>query len=590
MSTLLLGLRKNNADWDTIPILCSMSASEVNMDYTFSTNHRVNKTLNLVVQSIAEMAEDQIKHIQQLTRIGQSLSSETDLDKIFEMILNEGIAFTKADGATIYRVSDDNRFLEFELVYNATLNMRQGGSNDPIGWKPVPLYDEEGNPVMSYIVSAVYHNKKSLCFDDVYNAEGYDISGTIHSDQNSHYRCKAMLTIPLKDHEDTVLGVIQFINPLNDEKEIISFTDEHKTMLSSLSSQAAIALSNRKLIASLENLLMQFMRSIASAIERKSKYSSDHITRVAAITDMIAERINATSSGPFASVFFNEDELKEISMAGWMHDIGKIITPEFVMDKSCKLERIMDGFALIKSRVDHLKTLMKYLSLKLSPTEYQAFIQEKLGCKDEDPIIFLDDALEFISKLNIGGEFVPDAQIERMESLAAIDFTYEDQRFYLLDESDKKNLSIRKGTLNSEEMKIMRAHVSVTWEMLSQLTFPKKYGNVAFYASTHHEALNGKGYPRGLGSSALPLQSRMIAVADIFEALTSADRPYKKAKTLSESLMIIAFMTKDGHLDADLVDFFIDSGLYLEFAQKAMQPEQIDEVNISAIKSKYHLD
>lgn len=559
------------------------------MTYNFSSNKQVNQTLNQVVQSIAEMAEDQLKHIQQLTRIGQSLSSETDLDKIFEMIMDEGIAFTKADGATIYKVSEDAKALEFELVYNASLKMRQGGSHGPVGWPAVPLYDENGLPRISYIVSAVYHTKQSLCFDDVYQAQGYDISGTMRSDKNSGYRCKAMLTIPLKDHEDTVLGVIQFINPLDDNHEITVFTDEHRTMLSSLSSQAAIALSNRKLIASLENLLMQFMRSIAGAIEKKSKYSSDHITRVALLTDMLAERINAAQSGPFAEIHFSENELKEISMAGWMHDIGKIITPEFVMDKSCKLERIMDGFALVKSRAGHLKMFFRYLELKLPKPEFIAYVAEHLGCGDQEPWIFLDEAVEFISALNIGGEFVPDHVIARMESLAKINFKYEGEHYFLLDETDRMNLNIRRGTLNNEELKIMRAHVSVTWDMLSQLSFPKKYSNVAFYAATHHEALNGEGYPMGLDAPKLPLQSRMIAVADIFEALTAADRPYKTPKTLSESLKIMAFMTKNGHLDRDLVDFFMDSGLYLDFAQNRMQEAQIDEVDISALKGIYHL-
>jgi HD-GYP domain-containing protein (c-di-GMP phosphodiesterase class II) len=559
------------------------------MEYHFSSNKQVNKTLNQVVMNITDMAEDQLKHIQQLTRIGQSLSSETDLDKIFEMIMDEGIAFTKADGATIYKVSDDAKFLEFELVYNATLNMRQGGSHAPVGWPAVPLYDEEGNPTKSYIVTAVYHNKQSLCFDDVYQAEGYNISGTLRSDKNSGYRCKAMLTIPLKDHEDTVLGVIQFINPLDDDGEIVSFTDEHKTMLSSLSSQAAIALSNRKLIASLEDLLMQFMRSIAGAIEKKSKYSSDHITRVALLTDMIAERINAADTGPFAQTTFSENELKEISMAGWMHDIGKIITPEFVMDKSCKLERIMDGFTLVQSRISHLKMFYRYLALKLPKAEYEAFVCDTLNCDYQDPCTYLDEACAFIGQLNIGGEFVPDPMIARMETLAKIDFEYEGERFYLLDDTDRMNLSIRRGTLNSEELKIMRAHVSVTWDMLSQLGFPKKYSNVAFYAATHHEALNGEGYPRGLEAPQLPLQSRMIAVADIFEALTAADRPYKTPKTLSESLKIMAFMTKNGHLDRNLVDFFMDSGLFLDFATNRMREEQIDEVDIPALKSIYHL-
>ncbi len=560
------------------------------MRYDFSSNVQINKTLNQVVESISSMAEEQIRHIRQLTKIGLSLSSETDLDKIFDMIMDEGVAFTKADGATIYKVNDDATALKFEIVYNATMNMRQGGTHGPVGWPDVPLYDDKGNPLMSNIVTAVYHNKQSLCFDDVYETKDYDISGTIKFDTSSNYRCKAMLTIPLKDHEDTVLGVIQFINPLDEDKEVATFTQEHRAMLSSLASQAAIALSNRKLIGSLENLLMEFMRSIAGAIERKSKYSSAHITRVAMLTDMIAEKINHSTSGRYADVNFSEDELKEISMAGWMHDVGKIITPEFVMDKSTKLERIMDGVDLVNQRIQTLVTLLKYLQLKLTEDKYKAFLEKEFPASATDPVAYLTEALDFIQKLNIGAEFVRDEDLERMNELASIDFVYEDKRYHILDELDQKNLSIRRGTLNEEEFQVMRAHVSVTWDMLSQLSFPKKYKNVAFYASTHHEALNGKGYPKGLVAEDLPLQSRMIAVADIFEALTSADRPYKTAKTLSESLDIMAKMVKFGHLDADLVDFFLDSDLYMDFAREHMKPEQIDSVDINALKGVYHPD
>ena len=544
----------------------------------------------MVVETISSLAEEQFKHIQQLTKIGESLSSETDLSKIFDMILDEGVAFTKADGATIYRVNDDATALEFEIVYNGSMKMRQGGSHGAVNWKPVPLYDENGSPELSHIVTAVYHKKKGLCFEDVYKAEGYDISGTISFDKNSNYRCEAMLTIPLKDHEDSVLGVIQFINPLDADGEVTVFNNEHQAMLSSLASQAAITLSNRKLIESLENLLMEFMRSIATAIERKSKYSSNHITRVALLTNMLAERINATEEGHYSEIKFSENELKEISMAGWMHDVGKIITPEFVMDKSTKLERIMDGVELVKERLAHMKTLFKYLKLTLSDQDYLAFVQEHIGKDITDVTSHLDDAIHFVQELNIGGEFVNDEVLAKMETLAAINFEYEGETYLVLDELDKKNLRIRRGTLNSDELKIMRAHVAITWEMLSQLSFPKKYKNVAFYAATHHESLNGTGYPRGLNAEELPLPSRIIAVADIFEALTSADRPYKTPKPLSDSLKIMAFMVKQGHLDPDLVDFFLDSGLYLEFAKQHMDAAQIDTVDIPLLKSLYHLD
>lgn len=557
--------------------------------YNFSTNKDVNTMLNQVVNTINDISEQQITHIRRLTNIGKSLSSVTDLDRIFDMILEEALEFTNADGATIYRVNEDTGALEFEIVYNHTMNMRQGGTHGKVDWPSIPLYQEDGTPRMSHIVTAVYHNKRSLVFDDVYETKDYDISGTVNTDKRYGYRCKSMLTIPLKNHEDDVLGIIQIINAMDKNGNITSFNEEHITMLDSLASQAAIALSNRKLIESLETLLMQFMRSIATGIERKSKYSSDHILRVARLTDCFAAKLNAAETGPYSSLHFSDNELKELSMAGMMHDVGKIVTPEFIMDKSTKLETIMDRVSIVSDRFRHMKLFFRYLSHAMPVTELDDFIKTNVHPDLDHTGIeaWLSAELEFVKRVNIGGEFLPDADLERINHLATVNFDYEGESYFLISEEEKANLQIRRGTLTQDEMKQMAAHVSVTWDMLSQLTFPKKYRNVAFYAATHHEKLNGKGYPNGIGADRLPLQSRIIAVADIFEALTSADRPYKKAKTLSESLRIMAFCVKDGDLDKDLVDFFLDSGLYLEYAQNYMGENMIDQVDIPALKKIY---
>jgi HD-GYP domain-containing protein (c-di-GMP phosphodiesterase class II) len=361
-------------------------------------------------------------------------------------------------------------------------------------------------------------------------------------------------------------------------------------MLSSLASQAAIALSNRKLIQSLETLLNQFVRSIATAIERKSKYSGDHISRVATLTELFSDKINQADEKYFGGRRFTEYELKELSMAGWMHDVGKIVTPEYVMDKSTKLETIFDRVEMVKLRFEKLELLLKMLQAKLNEADFDAFVKEHIHADTDAGKVFgfIADSIAFVARLNFGEEFVAEEDLQRVELLSTIDFEYEGQHFYLFTPNEKKNLLIKgRGTFTGEEFQIMKDHVSITWEMLSQLTFPKKFKNVAFYASTHHEALNGKGYPRGIGADELPLQSRIIAVADIFEALTAADRPYKKPKTLSESLDIMATMVKIGHLDKDLVSYFMDSGLYLEYANRFMKPEYIDEVDIEALKSKY---
>ena len=559
------------------------------MKYQLNENIAINEMLNQVVEKINDLAQKQVEHIQRLTRIGEALSGETDLAKIFDMILEEAIEYTGADGATIYMYNEQTQQLEFEIVYNRTMNMRQGGSHGKVDWPPIPLYDEDGKPRINRIVTSVYHTKELVYFDDVYKAEGYDVSGTMMTDKSRNYRSKSMVTLPLKNHENEVLGIIQMINAMDKDGNIISFNDEHRTMLSSLASQAAIALSNRHLIESLETLLMQFMSAIAKAIERKSKYSSNHITRVAELTDMFALKLNENGRGKLKDLKFNANELKELSMAGMMHDVGKIVTPEFIMDKSTKLETIMDRISLVSQRFITMKTLLRYVKASLPVAEYEARIKAWFGDKVEVDKIeaYLDSELEFITKVNQGGEWLSDEVVDRISALAEINFEYEGLHYFLISEDEMKNLQIRKGTLMPEEIKEMAQHVSVTWEMLYRLTFPKKYANVATYAAQHHEKLNGTGYPHGLTAEQIPMQSRIIAIADIFEALTAPDRPYTKAKTLSQALNIMAKCVKDGELDRDLVDFFLESGLYLDFANEYMDPAQIDDPDIKALKSIY---
>ncbi len=562
------------------------------MKYEFSTNNDINATLNQVVQCITDMAESQVSHIERLTTIGKSLSSETNLQNIFDMILEEAIEFTNADGATIYEVSEDGKNLVFEIVYTESLGIRMGGKAGPVKWPMIPLYDEQDNPRLSHIVTSVFHSKKSLIFDDVYETQEYDISGMIKTDRDHNYRCKSMLTIPLKNHEDEVLGIIQMINARDKHKSIVPFTPEHTVMMDSLASQAAIALSNRKLIESLESLLMQFMRSIAHGIERKTKYTSDHIVRVANLTDMIAAKINDAPDGKYGTVHFTETELKELSMAGWMHDVGKIITPESIMDKSVKLETIFDRIEVVKLRFEVMSLIMHNIGIDMAIEEFDSFLKTHLSPSVNSSSYqqYLIDELAFLENVNHGTEFLADSDFERIEVLAQIKFDYKGKEYYLINDNEKRNLQIRRGTLLAEEIKLMAEHVSVTWEMLSDITFPKKYKNVAFYASSHHEKLNGKGYPRGLTADEMPLQARIIAVADIYEALTAGDRPYKKAKTLSESLKIMATCVKFGELDGDILDFFLDSGLYMDYANRFMDDKQIDQIDIATLKQIYHIE
>jgi HD-GYP domain-containing protein (c-di-GMP phosphodiesterase class II) len=555
--------------------------------YPISENPEVNEMLNLVVKKIRVLTDQQIRHIHKLTRIGEALSSENQLDRIFDLILDECLDYTHADGATIYTVSGNKKNLDFKVVYNHSLNLHMGGSFSSIAWPSIPLYDKDGTPRLKNMVTYVYHTKTSQCFDDIYDQAIIDTSGTKHRDSLNKYRSKSMLAIPLKNHEDEVLGVIQLINAKTKGGKVTSFTPEHIAMLNSMASQAAIALSNKKLIQDLEKLLHQFIQAIASALDRKSKYTGGHITRVATLTELFAKKINQSSEGYFGKLNFTVDELEEISLSGWMHDIGKIVTPEYIMDKSTKLETIADRIELIRLRFEVLSLAINRELDRLSLGEPSTSTKKQMKLLKECLVQSIDD-LKFIEKVNKSEALLLEENRERICRIASFNITLGGKTYILLKDDERDNLLIQKGTLSNDEIQKMQDHVSVTWDMLSRLSFPKKFTQVPLYASSHHEKLNGSGYPFSMSGDKIPLQGRIIALADIFEALTAADRPYKKAKPLSEAVRILANMAKNNEIDKDLLDFLLDSGLYREYGEMFLPKKLLDNVDIEQMKSIYH--
>ncbi|MCD4796940.1 MAG: GAF domain-containing protein [Candidatus Cloacimonetes bacterium] len=524
-----------------------------------------------------ELKKDLIDQVNRLTNIGIALSSEKDINNFFKLILDEAINYTNSDGGTVYTVSENKKSVDFKVICTRSMNL-QLGIADTSKWPSVPLYEKNGEKNIKNFVSYVVHTGKSTSIDDVYNQNIFDNSGTKKYDKINNYRSISMAAIPLKNHENEVLGVIQLINAMNEKDEITPFTEQHITMLTSLASQAAIALSNKKLIEGLENLLYQFIKSIAAAIDRKSKYTSGHINRVATLCEEISRKIQKDKVY-FKDLHFSEDELQEISLSGWMHDIGKITTPVYVVDKAKKLETIFDRIELVETRFELIISLIQNDIIRSRDDKRKQELNDKLKYLEEDR--------EFVEKVNTGGEFMKDEDLDRIDRIYNFKYETGGKKYFLINENEKTNLSIRRGTLLPQEFDKMREHAIVTHEMLSKLTFPKKFGNVPLYASAHHEKLNGQGYPFKLTADELPVQARIIAVADLYEALTACDRPYKKGKTLSESLRIMGFMAKDGEIDKDLLNLFIDSGLYLEYAEKFLKPEQIDEVDTEKIKAMY---
>ena len=511
-------------------------------------------------------------HLKRLTQVGAALSTEKDIDRLLEKILTEARIITLADGGTLYLMSYNEKELRFALVQNASLGLSTGSTGKRVAWQPIKLTGDDDLPNHANVSAHVAITGEAVNIADVYDTHGFNFEGTRSFDQETGYRSQSMLVVPMRNHANEIIGVLQLLNAIDpDTGRVIPFSGEARELACSLASQAAVALTNNRLIAELEHLLDAFIQTIAIAIDEKSPYTGGHVRRVADLTMTIAEKINATSDGYYAAICFSDDEMRELRMAAWLHDIGKITTPEHVVDKSTKLEKVYDRIGDIKTRFELLKR------------EYQLAMNEarqnKAGFSPEEvvkDIQSLDEEYQFLVRINNGSEFTADEMIDRIKQIAQRKWSNNTQTLPLLTEDEIYNLSIRRGTLNDEERNIINNHAAVTYRMLNKLPFPRKLRKIAEYAAAHHEKLDGSGYPLGLKGDQLPLQSRVIALADIFEALTATDRPYKKDKTLSEALQILKQMVDDHHIDRDLFELFMREKVYEEYAYRELALHQMD--------------
>lgn len=515
---------------------------------------------------------DESDHIRMLSEIGMALSAEKDIHRLLEMILTEARALTNADGGTLYLLSEDSKELNFAIVQNESLKLNMGGTGGRMTWPPVKLTTAEGMPDHTHVSAHVAITGEVINIEDVYDAVGFNFEGTRFFDSETRYRSQSMLVVPMRNHENDIIGVLQLLNAKDPGTgRIVTFSEKAKTLAMSLASQAAVALTNNRLISDLENLLDAFIKTIATAIDEKSPYTGGHVRRVADLTMMIAEKINAATDGPFASVRLSKEEMKELHMAAWLHDVGKITTPEHVVDKSTKLEKVYDRIEDIRKRFELLKR--EYQMEMANIRENASSLSDKEIKKE---LKDLDDEYQFLVQVNYGSEFTRDEMIERIKQIAQRHWRMSSQTMPLLTEDEIYNLCIRRGTLNDEERSIINSHAAVTYKMLSQLPFPKKMAKIAEFAAAHHEKLDGSGYPLGLKGDDLPLQARIIALADIFEALTAKDRPYKKGKTLSEAMNIMRQMVEAFHIDADLFVLFVREKIHLDYARRELAPHQVD--------------
>jgi HD-GYP domain-containing protein (c-di-GMP phosphodiesterase class II) len=533
-------------------------------------------------------SEDLGQRLEQLNLIGASLSAERDINRLLELILTAAKSITGADGGTLYRVAEDQT-LRFEIVRTSSLKYYLGGtSGNPVPFYPIQLY-RDGRPNHSMVAAYAALTGKTVNIADAYTADGFDFSGTRAFDSKTGYRSKSFLTVPMRNHEHETIGVLQLINAVAPGSgEIVAFSESDQRLAESLASQAAIALTNRMLINQLEQLFESFINLINSAIDEKSPYTGGHCQRVPQLTMMLAEAVNETREGTLADFHMTEKDRYELKIAGLLHDCGKVTTPVHVVDKATKLEAIFDRIHLIDTRFEVLKRdaeieLLKEKALLVAHGAKRAE-HDAADARHRDRLRRLDDDRAFLRACNIGGEAMREADIERVRTIARYRWTdISGHEANFLSEDELKNLTIRAGTLTPEERQVINHHIVATIKMLEALPWPRHLKNVPEYAGGHHERMDGKGYPKGLTREQMSVQARVMGIADIFEALTAKDRPYKKGKTLSESLEILGKFRLNGHIDPELFDVFVRRKVYRRYAELFLDKEQIDEVDESKI-------
>ena len=523
-------------------------------------------------------SDDKLRRLELLLRVGVALSAETDTNRLLETILLEAKELTRADGGTLYLRQDEDS-LHFAIMRTDSLGIAIGGTTGrPTTLPPIPLRDPDtGAPNHRHIASYAALRRQSINIPNAYDTTRFDFSGTKTFDARNGYRSVSFLTIPMLDASGRVAGVLQLINSRDAKTgEVVPFDDLDQQTVEVLASQAGVSLQNKLLRDAQRDLLESFIKMIAAAIDAKSDYTGGHCERVPVIAEMLARAACDVKTGPFAEFNLTEAEWYELHIACWLHDCGKVVTPVHVMDKSKKLETINDRIDTVKARFEVL----------LRDAKLRAYDREKAGedattvaSELEKETAALRDDLAFLEKTNFGGEFLPREGQERIKRIAERTLEMGGERVPLLSAEEVQNLSISRGTLTEKERLVINAHMVHTVNILNALPFPPQLRRVPEYATGHHEKMDGTGYPRGIYAGDMSVPARIMAVADVFEALTAIDRPYKQPKKLSEVMFIMGKMKEQHHLDPEVFDLFITSGVYRKYAQEQLPPELVDAVD-----------
>ena len=467
--------------------------------------------------------------IERFFNLALALTGEKELDVLFDMILCESMDLTGCDGGTVYVKSGD--VLEFESLYTRSKNVHMSRLQGDISLPPVALN-------RSSVCACAAIDKQLINLPDIYESKEYDFSGAKKYDSLNDYRTRSMLVIPMIDDTDSVIGVLQLINAKNEKGDVISFDTEYERMISAMTSLASISLHNRMLAKEVLDILHSFVRVMIDAVDTRSHYNANHTKSMVAYGEKFLEYAKEVEPE-----LFPEKEWDPLLMSVWLHDLGKLVIPLEIMDKESRLG-------------DRLDTVMHRIEVAVLCERIRALEGDE---KASDVIEDLNEARDFILEINRAG-FLPDEKLAKIQEIAGIRcLTSEGESVPLLTEDEVVSLSVRKGTLTDEERHIIETHVEYTESMLSQMVFKGAYEKVPEWASGHHEFLNGTGYPHKKDAKDLPMETRLITILDVYDALTAEDRPYKPAIPSEKAFAILREMEAEGKLDKKLLDMFYES-------------------------------
>jgi HD-GYP domain-containing protein (c-di-GMP phosphodiesterase class II) len=517
----------------------------------------------------AALAQTRYHELTELTRVGVALSTERDLQSLLELILNQARRISVADAGSVYlveRQSGSATTLRFKAAQNFSLpNLPLAEFTVPIDHTSLAGYTAaSGEPLVIsdvYLLPADVEYKQNRTFDEKFG-----------------YRTKSMLVIPMKTHRDEVIGVLQLMNrkrsheaklttPAAVDREVISFDTRSVELVNALASQAAVAIENSRLYEDIERLFEGFVTAAVTAIEARDPTTFGHSGRVATLSVGLAESVDRGGYGPYRNLRFSRAQLRELRYAGLLHDFGKVGVREQVLVKEKKLypaslELVRHRFAYLmqgaelefeRARLDHV--------LRCGPEGYEAAVAEleaELCARRRELQYFLDAIIAANEPTVVeSGDF---AELERLNEHAYPDI---DGGFGpILVPSELRVLSIRKGNLDDDERREIESHVNHTYRFLQQIPWTRELRGIPEIAYGHHEKLNGQGYPRAVDGDAISVQTRMMTIADIFDALTASDRPYKPSVPPIRALDILEEEARDGQLDRDLLKTFVDARVY----------------------------